>query len=261
MSSKQNKQTKKETRVSNKIVAYSAITFAVLIALMFLWRGHMTLYGYRAVKVMIPVLAVFAVLIGVCVAIIYVLSKKKGKDLSNWPMSLPEIIGVVVAFLIALWAISEYHLNAVKACYIIIPVAYILFLVYFIYEFDFFVLAGSMIMSFLAVYGMYRLLNYPAFQGSLTGLVIAIDAVFAVALALAIYLKIKKGRLTIGSKSIVVFPENTRYTPLFVFFVAAMVLFPMILVYGATFAYYSLFAVGGCALVAAIYYTVRLMYR
>lgn len=90
---------------------------------------------------------------------------------------------------------------------------------------------------------------------------IAIEAVFAVALALAVYLKVKGGKLTIGTKSIAVFSEKTRYAPLFLFFVLAMVLFPLILVYGASFAYYALFAVGGCALVAAIYYTVRLMYR
>ena len=150
------------------------------------------------------------------------------------------------------WGLSD---RTFRYFYMIVPLFAVLYIVYHIYQRDFFVftlLSGGAGLAFYGIYSAGQQQKYDLLRLMLT---IAGIAVFILALLGALYFKSTEGTF----KNRRVFAKGTNYLPHFILYGISAVGFVLSLVLGAGIAFYMIFGVAAVLLVSAVYNTIKLI--
>lgn len=148
---------------------------------------------------------------------------------------------------------------APRLLYILVPAVTLLYLIFHIYQREFFI--HSLVLASTA--GVLWLLKV-GLTGGRSAKIIPLSIVFIAFIlataAIILYLKRKKGMLAYKNGQTEILPSSTNYMLLFITLAASAIVYVLPLIFGwAMFAHYLVFLVLGYTLILAIYFTTKLM--
>jgi len=183
------------------------------------------------------------------VAFIFIKQKKSFNSNTFTPLGLAFFLLVNAAFM---FIAAQWYLPGIRTLYFLLPIACVLYLIYNIYQFDFFICS---VVSTASMYLSWSLSKLET--RSLSALIISIaTTVILLALILVIAL-IRKNGGKIGK--LTVFSDAPVYPLLFVSCIAGIIPSIFAILIGSFVAYYMLIALIVYYIVIAIYYTIKLM--
>ena len=149
---------------------------------------------------------------------------------------------------------SQYYLTGVKLLCGLYAIAFVLYLIYLIYRWEFFTIC-----SLIAISGMILWLLMSYVSGFAAAIVFALGLICCVLWFLTLMsAKNHKGVLNIFGRSIQLFKKSTNYTPMFI--VVPICAAALIIGFISTLlCYYCMIALVCIAFICAVYYTVKLM--
>ena len=236
------------------------LAFLGVLLLMFVYRFLGRADSFKATLVSLQVawwISLFGIVAG---AVWEWCAKRAGKDQTYRLLRVRNIaVFSLIIFLSVLFILTYNPFSAIKALYIILPTLSVLYLVYYTYQFEFFVItvecAGAALLMW--VLGKAVRNNYYSVYAIA---ILAVMLVLCAALAAAVYWVGKNGgKIKFGEKGIRLFPKKANLKPLYLTDGVIAALFLVVFFIGAPVATYGLFAVLGYLFIMAVYYTVKLM--
>lgn len=245
----------------NKILVVIVLAFAAMLSVIFFDKN--VSYGLNVsfiFKILLPVLCtIFGLMtVGGCV-LSYLRRNEPEKE------SLRILSGRNIALVSALLTIASAYLlkddftRSVKVLYVLIPALSLLYIIYHIYQREFFI--HSVVCAVSAAL-MYLLKNAVA-RGDVSRIIfIAVVFSLFIAITFAIILLIRQndGAVSINGRMINLVTEKVNYKLLNVTFaVAAVLFFAALIVNVPAFAYYFIIALAAYLIALAGYFTTKLL--
>ncbi|SMC64820.1 hypothetical protein [Papillibacter cinnamivorans] len=155
--------------------------------------------------------------------------------------------------------INAFYPNGIIILCGVIPIVAILALIYYLYQREFFV-SSVLIGAGILVLWLYRKGTGSEIWGTVIHLAAGIfAAVLVLCLIAFLLLRARKGSLSLGNKTVSIFPAGASYISLFSTLLFSAASLAAMLLFGATAAYYAIFVLVGYLFVLAVYYTVKMM--
>jgi len=256
----QKKPVDKKDYISNKILVMFTLAFLGVLLLMFVYRFLGRADSFKATLTCLQA-AWWISIAGIVGGIVWEwFAKKKGKD-QTYRLMRGRNIAVLslVVFLSVLFILTYNPFSAIKALYIILPALSVLYLVYYTYQFEFFVITVECAGAALLMWALGKAVRN-SYYSAYAIAILAVMLVLCAASAAAVYVIGKNGgKLKLGTKSVRLFHKNANLTPLYLTAGVMAALFLIVFIVGAPVAAYGLFAVLGYLFIMAVYYTVKLM--
>lgn len=151
---------------------------------------------------------------------------------------------------------AYFHLDGVVFLYAALPSAALLYLVYFIYQREFFAVASLCALGALTLWVIYRWFGLHPFRVMLLGLGAGIF--FLLCGAVSRLISRGGGCLKLSSKKYRVFPAQSLYFPLYLT-CGVLAVCALAAAFAAQLAFYLLLGVCAYLFIMAVYFTVKLM--
>ena len=227
-----------------------ALLFVVLFALRRIGAYYGTVDGFQPVLYATRKLVwVFAVLTAVCLAGA-IFGKKP------WMRTVGRYGAVMMALaLVSAFMLSKYWTEKLMFLYLLHAVVYCLYMVYQLYRMEFFAYSLATAVSGCVFFFFSKGVALNT-RGILLG-ILMLAALAFVALLAATAAK-NGGVVRWGKKRVRVLPETFNPMVLYVVCAVWLVCLPLCFLFGASFAYYCMFAAIALELIAAVYYTFQL---
>ena len=247
-----NKTAAKKTEdqsVVYKVPAAFALMVLVIYGFWKLGGYYATLSGFSALYDLFGVLrlVLLAVLIVVC-ALAFVLKAPLARTLCRYGAAALALLTV------SCWILRVYWTNNMIVIYLLHALVYCLYMVWQLYRSEFFtfslVTATAGVVFFLTARTSYM-------ANRIGGSILL--ALILIGTALVVFLCAKnRGRLTIGGKTLQLFPDG--FNSLLFYFICVLwaVVLAACLIFGSGFAFYAMFAAIAIELIGAVYYTFQL---
>ncbi|MDP4153092.1 MAG: hypothetical protein Q8865_06610 [Bacillota bacterium] len=259
MANKKIKQPDKQELMGNRIALHMSIAVVCFAVLIFYDRMLDTLQGITKFQPAVLRLIVIAgiLFVAAIVNLIIVIARKVDyKQKIVHPVSL-TLWGA--AILLGSVAMYFQYLNAIKAMYVLLVFFLAVYIVRAVYENDFFYLSVMMGFALIVFYIFSRIGDNPGIIPLMPVVSIAIVVVALLAALITFLVRRNGGQFKTGKGAIVLFEKDAAYFPLFIFYAIVAVGGAFMLAFTTEAAYYSALAVGISILLAALYYTIRLM--
>lgn len=256
MSEKKVTKRQREDQALNRVLIWFGAAVALELFMLLINRFYVGGSGGGSVRVLGIVLTVLAVggLLG-GVAAGFWLVKVKGQ---KGPLVAPVATMVICLVLAACCAITlRWQGDGVRLLYVLLPVAAVLGLIYYLYQREFFLVALVAGGGLLSVWTLWK---SSGFFTPVTWVVVVVSVLVAAAgAAFAALLHKNDGQLTIKGKRVRVLPKKASY--LCVYLTAALSVVSILCgcFLGAGVAYGLIFLMVGWLFIMAVYHTVRLM--
>jgi len=248
-------ETMKKDYVTNKLLL--VFTFAFALLLLFANIGRMMknnttfMAGWNLAKIFTGV-AIVAFVVGIVMMIV---ERAKKRDVKYRLLS-----GKNVAIVSAVCAISGAALSLIFSpdmlmlLYVFIPALVVLYIIYYSYPREFFMIALSSIVSGA---GIWLLISDLVNAGDMVVLAIA-AVVVAALLIFTIVAQIRKGKLMLFGREVSFFKSDAKYALLYLTYVLCLLLIAAAFL-AADLALYFIFGLVAYILITGIYYTVKLI--
>jgi len=218
------------------------------------------LTGFTVIKVM------FYVSIGLLVlsAIFFAVRRVKKVDESLKVFTGTNVFATFIVFCVASFFIYKFDVHAIKFMYVLIPVWFLIYMIYKLYMREFFTLSLSCAVGGIGLYGMYRLCHGAAgglFSASgVANIIMLIVMVLLSVLVCVLCVNAKKnnGRLSKSEKAIHLAAVNAKYQPLFVAPIIVVVCL-IVSIFFSKALLFGMFALIAYWFVMFIYYTYTMM--
>ncbi len=246
--------------VTNRIMLVITTCFVAFALLIYLSR---LLSRVDFAKYALPFLNT---LIGVSAAFVVfalgrmVMAGRRGVDYTQKVVSGKGLLGAALVTLLAALVIRFYNFDGIRALYIFIPVLCALYIIYYVYQRDFFMLAIWAVLGVGGFWVYYKTMDYVWLQGKhalISGIAAGVALLMAV---LLLVLKRRDGVLTFGGTDVQVMPRKGLYAPIYILLGLIAVGMVLVIPYRTLAAYYAALALGGYAFICAVIYTIKLMY-
>lgn len=241
-----------DDKVTNRTLIVFAFIFVSVMLLMQCYRIFDQMVGGLAlIHVLWIVAGVFAAL--TAAALVWLLAALARKKKLTLPLNLLLLFFLVAASCVIM---ATRHLAGVLFLYAALPSAALLYLVYFIYQREFFALAASCGGAILVLWILHGWQDAHPFRALCLGL---LAALLALALTgVTVLLRRDGGVLKLGNRSVSLFGARTLYKPMLVTLplLAAVCLAAAFL---PQFAYALMLVLCAYLFLLAVYFTVKLM--
>ncbi len=243
---------------SSRMLVFVTMTFAAIILLMYLYRRIESISGIQGFSELL-----YALMGASAVSLawgVLRLSGAKNKD-KDKILILPTVHIVLSLFAIAaFYFIKEYYLSAIQMMYFILPVICVLYAVSVIYGAKLFLLSFFQLTTAGALFIYYQLASSSRYASYIVFATVAMVAYAALFMAVFMYIKKNKGKVTYKGTEIEVFKQSDKNL---LFYISAAVVAALGVAYMISptmVSYYGFFVIGGLLAVSVLYYTYRLMY-
>ena len=261
-----NRKTSAEEYTSNRVLFIFSFAFVLILGLMAAYRGFSSFTTlFYTLYILNGVIAA-----GVAVAAFGIFrlyrDTKVNRDTENKVFSGGTIsaCGLIIA-VCALFG-SMFHAEGIKLMYVFVPCAAVLMLLYMLYSSDLCVITAvsgvsaafmwylSRVTSVLNIFN--REVKLLAFPTALSAAGLVLLGAFCLAVR---YLEKNKGSIKLLGKQRTIFKSNAKYNLCFVTAAVSAVSILAAIIFGATAAYYLIFAQIAWIFIMVVYYTVRMM--
>ncbi len=249
---------RKGDRFTNKILTVFAATLLAIIGLMTVYKAYnraATMLNTRSALFVLAGVGVLGIIAGIFMA---VRAKRASAHSDRYYFGV-DLAGFMAVFALSCLLMAVYHNDAVRVLYFALPVSSVLYLIYQIYQREFFAISMLTSLGGFVCWELSRLYNQPYLNRSAE--LIAVVSLLALGVAALLFLFIKKsgGALRLGTKRIALMPGRASY--LFIFITCALIALSIAfaMLFGALAAYYAVFILFAYLFVMAVYYTVKLM--
>ncbi|HPE15584.1 MAG TPA: hypothetical protein PK597_01380 [Oscillospiraceae bacterium] len=205
-----------------------------------------TYYALRAVR--------YLALAGVALGVLFALLRRKAKGF--W-LGVGVAVSCAAAFAAVLFIDWMYPYGAQYLC-VVVPVAALLGIVYYIYQLEFFVCAAMEAVSLAALWAVRRSAA-PLANARILAVAVVAALLIAAAVGFSLLLKSRGGRLTRKKSAPVIFPARTDYRLIPVSGALGLAALALGLFAGPAVAMYAMICLAAYLFVLAVYFTVRLM--
>lgn len=246
---------KKNDYVVNKLLLVFTIAFALILFLMNIGRmmkSTATYVGALTATRILAVLSVAGLIFGIILAIV---EHARGKD-TRCKLMKGKNIAVVSAFIaVVAGALSlVYNPTMLFVLYVFIPAVVVLYIVYYSYPREFFMIALASALGgigiWLMVYGVV---------GKSSGLLLSLVAAAIVLLAVfTVLAHTGKGKIKLFGREFTPFKSDARYGIVYLSFILVLAVLAASLL-AADIASYFVFGLIGYIVIVAIYYTIKLI--
>ncbi len=256
---KEKRVEKAQDTITNRVLIFFGCTAVFLWAISYLSSAFDYQVSYYAARIAAVVL-IFVGAAGVVAGFVWQGARVRSGKAQNAAFSGYTIawFSLVLALSSAMMRFYSYTL-AMRLLYVLMPVAAILYLVYYTYPRAFFTVCTTHVsLAFL----MWTLAKASGVSGSarIRCIAFALAALLCLVMLCLVWATRKTGgAIRLGRRSVAVFGKKTGTRYLAGLYTATLILFAAALFLGAPFAFYALYALAGFIFVAAVYYTVRML--
>jgi|GEM_PF-350563 len=259
MTKAQIEQARKDMTTNKILLLFSAALLGVL-GLMLLYRSLNSAAGLQGALIAIKV--IFAIgIAGIIYGIVeVVIEKKNGRDPSLMLINGINIIVISLIMALGMLFVRYYDYQiAIKILYIVLPAVAVLYLIYYTYEREFFMIALISSVCGTGMWLYWKILASGLYAGKTWYL--AAVALFAIALDAFTTVQLRRtdGKYKIFGKVRQYMPKGSNYLLINITHAVMAAAFIAALIFGATVAYYLVFVIFGYLAAVAIYYTVKLL--
>ena len=253
--SKANRSDKRaQDYVVNKLLCVFTLAFLLILGLMNISRMMSRADSYVSAFTAMPyIAAVFAVLTVLCI-VWAIIAKAKGVD-TSYRLLTGKHFAFVFAFCTlcaALLALS-FNKGMLTFLYVLIPVVAVLYIIFYSYPRDFFVVATTSCLGAIAVWVLATLKTgglYPTLLYAFAALALV---VLVAAVVLTVIAQVKGGKL-FGANF---FDSKALYALLYVTYALVLAAIAAAFILGNSVLYFAAFGLVGYLVVVGICYTVR----
>lgn len=245
--------------VTNKVLLVFTLALVGVLSLMFIYRllnyGSTFMMGYTILRVS-GILSVPGMALGI---VLWLYERRTGKNTEFKMIKGANILffflacGVCVAFIL-----KFDYITAIKVLYVLIPASAVIYLIFYVYQPEFFIITLVSCVGGIGLWAMHRAMS--GLYAAYAPVIFALIVLFSIgASALTFGLMRNKGLLKIGKKSYEVFERNSRSSYVYLASAVSTLFSAAALICGATTAYYLMFGIFGYLFIMGIYFTVKLM--
>ncbi len=253
--SKNNISNRQNDYVTNKLLLVFTIAFAVLLLLMNVGRMMKSTTTFLTAHLMTKIVAVCALALVVVGVVMMIVAAVRKMDVKYVLLSGKNIASAALFIAICAGALAlVFNRSTLTLLYIFIPAVVILYIIYYSYPREFFMVALS---AGIGAAGIWLLSSDIANSKSMLILAVSAAAV-AVLLALTIIANLRGGKINLFGKEFSAFGSDARYVLVYLTFVLTIaLLIAAILV--PDLAAYFMFGLIGYIVFAGVYYTLKLI--
>lgn len=175
------------------------------------------------------------------------------------PQWLLLVTGSSLILCVAALFIRTYGAHSVTTMYIVLPVVGIMYLLYYIYQREFILLAILTTFGSIGLWGLSKLLSQskPHINPLVAELIFI--GMIAFSFALLFLLRKKNGKLCFGKSVLEILQGDANYR--FLFIACALLVLAVVatMLFGWAVAWYAMVAMFGYLFIMAVYYTVKLV--
>ena len=255
---KEKRVEKTQDTVTNRDLIFFGCTAVFLWAISYLSRAFDYQSSFRAARVAAVVL-IFAGAAACIAGLAWQSARVRSGKAKNAALSGNVLawFGLVLALSSAMMRFYSYTL-AMRLLYVLMPVAAILYLIYYTYPREFFTVCTTHAALALCMWVLAKASD--SGDTRLRAIAFALAAVLcAAAFGVACLACKAGGAVKVGSRSFAVFGKKTGLRYPAIVYGATLALFVAALLLGSPFAFYALYAIIGFIFIAAVYYTVRML--
>ncbi|MBR2743012.1 MAG: hypothetical protein IKD89_05415 [Clostridia bacterium] len=258
---------RKDNVIGSRLLALLALSVAYIFILMFLYNSITGLtnivLGFTAIKV------IFYVSIGLLAAslVFFIVRRVRKTDEEYKVVTGGNTLATFIVFFAASALIYKYDVAAIKLMYVVIPVWFLIYMIYKLYVREFFTVSLTAAIGSALLFFMYKLGFVSAgVEGSLLSAVKPFEIGFLIIFIALVVLeciviamsKKNQGRLTKSKTSKHIASMNAEYPPLFIapaIFAACLI----VSLFYSQILFYGMFVLAGFWFIMFIYYTYVMM--
>ncbi|MBQ5777979.1 MAG: hypothetical protein IIV97_04080 [Oscillospiraceae bacterium] len=245
----------KRDYVTNKLLLVFTLAFALLLLFTNIGRMMKSTVSYMTAWNIAKIASGISVAIVVAGIIMLIVEKAKGIDTRFKLLSGKNITVVGVIFAICSVALSlVFSSDMLMLLYVFIPALVVLYIIFYSYPRDFFMIALSVILSGVAIW-----LLISDLVNSADIAILAIAAAIIVILAIfTIIAQVKGGTIKLFGREVTLFRDGAKYALTYLtYLLSVMLLVAAFLAFDL--AIYFVFGLIGYILLIGVYYTVKLI--
>lgn len=254
---KEKKVEKVQDTITNRVLLFFGFTAVFLWAISYLSRAFDYQSSHQAARIVSLILLGVGV-VGIVGGLALQISRSRSGKAADASVTGCAVMwfSLVLALSCAMMRFYDYVLT-MRLLYVLLPVAAILYLIYYIYPREFFTVCTThAALSFC----MWALAKTAGDAGWLRYGAFAIGAVICIVFfALAFTTRKSGGCITLSGKKLQIFSAKTSAAYLACVYGVPLLLFIAALALGVPFAFYALYVIIAYIIAAAVYYTVRML--
>ena len=263
----EDEKTRRDNVIGSRLLALLALSVLYIFILMFLYNSITGItnivMGFTAIKVIFYV----SIALLAASAVFFIVRRAKKTDEQFKIVTGGNALATFIVFFAASALILKYDVAAIKLMYVVIPVWFLIYMIYKLYVREFFTVSLTAAIGGGLLYFMYRLSFATAgvdgsFSSALKSFEIGFFVIFIVLAVLECIMialaKKNDGHLTKSKTSKRIASPNAQYAPLFIapaIFVACLV----VSLFYSQILFYGIFVLAGFWFIMFIYYTYVMM--
>lgn len=238
-----------------KVMIALGILCVAVLGLQMVGRTYGTADGITSVKTLVTW---GAVIFGAAALVVLILGLFRGKQMPRLRKFYLPLFVVLALFAFACFALRQYWVSPLPYLYFIFIAATVLYMIFLLYQMEFFLLSLCNVAAGLVFYLLSQL--YPDGRGTLNSLILNVGLVIllAVVATLAFLAARNGGKIKWKEDAIRVFQPRFSPVPLYLTMAIWLVCLIAAFFLGSTLAYYCMFGAAAWELVCAVYYTFKL---
>lgn len=248
----------KSDRFTNRILTVFAVTFLAFVGLVVIYRSYnraSTMLATRTALFIAAGVGVAGILAGV---LIHLLSLRGKKFAGRARMGL-DLAFFMAALAFCCLFMAFYYSAAVRVLYVAVPAAAVLYMIFLVYQREFFIISLVSACGGFACWALSRLYAGSATAGTARRFAVVCLALTVLIALFFILVRKNGGILKFGGAGAAILHANASYRFIFVTCAAVALALAGALIFGSLAAYYAMFILFGYLFVMAVYYTVKLM--
>lgn len=245
---------KREEELTNRILVVFCVSLLTLLGVMFLYRIMLVPKRLLIVKDVSFIFGIIFAALG-AVSIVAAIQKYVKRSVDYWAGRL-AVLGVICFVYSGIMLLIHYRsFSAFRILYVALPVMSFLYLIYNIYQRDFFWQCIVVGCAGGTLYAFSRWLHYKPWQPVVHVVYITAIVLLVAGLVATFALKKSGGKL-FGLR---LFSDDANYRLMFSTFVLMLLAIVLVLLIGSGVAFWMMVGVFAYLFILAVYYTIKLM--
>ncbi len=248
-------ETVKKDYVTNKLLLVFTLAFALLLLFMNIGRMMKSTATYMTAWNIAKIASGISCALVLAGIVMLIVEKVKGLDTKYKLLSGKNI--TVAAAIIALCSTAlslVFSSSMLMLLYVFVPAIVVLYIVYYSYQRDFFMIALSSILSGAAIW-----LLISDIVNSADSLILAIAALVILVLAvITVVAQVRGGKIKLFGRELTVFRDGAKFALVYLTYILSLMLLVAAFL-AADLAIYFIFGLVGYILLIGVYYTVKLI--
>ena len=246
---------RKKDYVTNKLLLVFTLAFALLLLLMNVGRMMKSTATFMTAYTVVKIVAVAAVVLVAAGIVMIITEHSKKKDMSYRLFSGKNV--TVAALFVAICAIAlslVFSQSMLMLLYIFVPAVVVLYIIYYSYQREFFLIALSCIIGGIGIW----LLGSDLVNTKDVFAIAGAAALVILTAGFALWAQLGKGKIKLFGRELAVFKADARYGIIYLTCLLVLMLLAAAFL-APDLAMYFVFALIAYIVLTGVYYTVKLI--